>query len=292
MAILGFAASLHAQTPIVAPVDHLAFDRPEAWVLKYFTATTLLNGLQTPEAVPAGSVDLGFELAWLPTLSTLQQRVGFNGTKQEDLNKAPVFGRPRVRLGLPGHSTLLLAFTPPVEAFGITPRLIAIGIERPLVRVGTWQLGWRAQGQFGTATGAYTCPTRVLAFAPGSPGNPYGCQAVSSDVATLRYLGGELAAARPLTGIRVTPRAGVTVTYVDTAFQVKARTFDYLDRTRLDAAGVMLSANVGVTYPVTPRLSVAADVFYAPLTVRRAFDGPATIDGLLNLRTLITYRVH
>jgi hypothetical protein len=290
--VLGFAAGLHAQTPIVAPVDRLAFDRPEAWALKYFTATTLLNGLQVPEAVPAGSIDLGFELAWLPTLSTSQQRVGFNGTKQEDLNKAPISGRPRVRIGLPGHSTLLLAFTLPVETFGITPRLIAIGVERPLVRIGSWQLGWRAQGQLGTATGAYTCPTRVLAFAPGSPGNPYGCQAESSDVATLRYIGGELAAARPLAGVRVTPHAGVTVTYVDTAFQVKARTFDYLDRTRLEAAGMILSTNVGVTCPVTTRLSVAADVFYAPLSVRRAFDGPATIEGLLNVRTLITYRVH
>ncbi len=50
---------------------HLGFDTPEAWGLKYFASTTLLSGLpapEPPEGHRVGSLSVGFELGWLPTL--------------------------------------------------------------------------------------------------------------------------------------------------------------------------------------------------------------------------------
>ena len=38
-----------AQNRVVAPVQHLSFDAPEAWALKYFTSVTLLSGLEPPK---------------------------------------------------------------------------------------------------------------------------------------------------------------------------------------------------------------------------------------------------
>ena len=40
------AARVYAQTQVVAPVEHVDFNRPEAWALKYFTSTTLLSGFE------------------------------------------------------------------------------------------------------------------------------------------------------------------------------------------------------------------------------------------------------
>ena len=50
---------------------HLGFERPESWGLKYFASTTLLSGLQPPEPTEGrriGSVTVGLELGWLPSL--------------------------------------------------------------------------------------------------------------------------------------------------------------------------------------------------------------------------------
>ena len=44
--ILGAASRSSAQSP----VEHLAFDRPEAWVLRYFAAVSTFTGLGPPVA--------------------------------------------------------------------------------------------------------------------------------------------------------------------------------------------------------------------------------------------------
>src|SRR5579872_6621714 len=69
---------------------HVGFDRPEAWGLKYFASATLLNGLLPPEPSEGhrtGSISLGIETGWLPTLDAGQERIGFNGKAPEDLNQ-------------------------------------------------------------------------------------------------------------------------------------------------------------------------------------------------------------
>src|SRR5882724_11022734 len=73
---------------------HIGFDGPEAWGLKYFASTTLMSGLQPPEPSEGhrvGSVTVGFEMGWLPTLDDGQRRIGFKGTTPEDLNKSQIF---------------------------------------------------------------------------------------------------------------------------------------------------------------------------------------------------------
>src|SRR5215471_134296 len=107
---------------------HVGFDRPEAWGLKYFASSTMLSGLTPPESEEdrrLGSVTLGFEIGWLPTLDAGQRRIGFNGTAPEDLNMAPIFARPVLRIGLPDKFTGIVAGPPPLREFGVTPHLIA-----------------------------------------------------------------------------------------------------------------------------------------------------------------------
>ncbi len=286
------------QVPVLNPVEQLNFDRPESWALKYFDSAMLLSGLDTPGARTPASVSIGFEIGWLPSLSASQRTVGFDGTKTEDLNKAPFLPRPRVVVGLPDRFSLIVAGDPPIRAFGIKPKLLAVGLERPVYEASNLVVGVRGYGQVGSVEAAFTCPTSVLGLAPGSPANAYGCRAESSDTASLRYVGGEVSAAyRGHRLGRLSPHIAVGVNYLNMIFQVNAlrrdagTTFDYLDRTRELAHGVTASLSGGVSYPLTNRLSAAADVFYTPLSVVRP---PSTLDrhdGLFNVRALIAYRV-
>jgi hypothetical protein len=287
--LAGVPARAFAQAP--APTDApIAFDRPEAWAMKYFTSATALSGLSTPDQRGPGSVAVQFEGGWLPSLSAAQQRVGFNGTSPEDLNQTPVVMRPRVTVGLPHHLSITAAFDPPVRAFGVTPRLIALGLDGVMHDSGTWRFGWRAHGQVGTVTAAITCPPGIASFAPGSANNPAGCSAESSDVTTLRYAGLEWQVARRISR-RFVPHAAVSANIVDTVFQTGAIVYGQPDRTRLQTRGVTVGASAGAGYQMSERFSLALDLFYSPLTVRRSASSPSTMDSLLNARGLVSYRV-
>jgi len=279
-----------------AQTQQLDFDRPEAWALKYFASSTLLNGLQPPELGlerrRTGSVTLGLELGWLPRLNAERARVGFTGRKQEDLNKIPGIARPVVRVGLPWRFSLITAFTPPVEIYGIRPRLFALGVERPIFEGAQWNLGWRVYGQTGSVKGAYTCPPKVLAYPARSPQNPSGCVAESDDTASIRYAGAELHFAHRMPGApRLIPHIAGAINYINGAFQVNAPLQTQVDRSRLATHGKTFSGSAGASYQLTKRFGLTLDAFYTPLLVRRVSTGPRTNDGLFNLRALFSYNL-
>ena len=277
---------------VMGALEHLSFDRPESWALKYFTAATLLGGLETPRARTPGSVSIGLEAGVLPPLSDAQQLVGYNGTESQDLNKAPFFPRPRVTIGLPASLSLVVGVVPPIPMFGLTTKLLAVALERPLHETERLAVGVRAYGQVGTVQGAYTCPASTLAFAAGSAGNRDGCQAASSDTATLRYAGGEVSIAyRPDARSRISPHAALGLAYMNVGFQVNALTDGMIDHTHYLSQGMVVSASGGISYRVTDRLVMGMDVFYSPLSVRRALGAPEQNDGFFNVRTLLTYQL-
>jgi hypothetical protein len=272
---------------------HMGFDKPEAWGLKYFASASLLSGLQPPEPSEGhhvGSLSIGFEVGWLPTLDAGQRLIGFGGTTNEDLNKAPIFARPVVRVGLPWKLTFVAAAPPPVSLFGVKSRLFAFGLERPILQRDRWTLSWRGYGQVGSVKGAFTCPHSVLAFAPGSPENPAECVGESGDVASLRYAGSEFQLAYRIPSMpKVVPHAAVGGNFIDGVFQVHAPVQDGLDQTRLWTRGGTFSTSAGVSYLLTSKVSFTVDAFYSPLFVQRSAMAPTTNDGLFNVRALLSY---
>jgi hypothetical protein len=129
---LTFSTSLQA-IPKLQRTDNLDSDAPEAWAMFYFTAVTLPVGLGTPAAREPGSIDLGLELGTIPSLSKSERTIGFDGIKEEDLNKSPVFARPSVSIGLPADFSLLLSYIPPLRVYGLKPNLFGAILERPLL---------------------------------------------------------------------------------------------------------------------------------------------------------------
>ncbi len=282
------APAVRAQS-VISPTEQLAFDRPESWALQYFTTATFLQAFDPTAPDMAGSVAFQVESGWFPTLSPEQSQVGFGGTAAEDLNKAPLYVRPRVRVAVTRRLAITVGGVPPVRAFGVTPRLFNLAVEWAIVD-NVWRVAARAHGQTGTVTGSFTCPQGVLAFAPGSSGNPTGCNATSADVATLRYGALELDVARRLeTAKGLTPHAAITVSGIDTAFQVNAHTFGFIDHTRLETGGATWSTAAGASIPISRRAVLTGDVLYAPLFVTRTTGGSRTNDALFTVRGLLTY---
>jgi len=275
----------------IKTTEILDSDRPQAWAMNYYTSVSLLAGLGTPYSREPGSVEVGFELDWIPQLGKAERRVGFNGIKEEDLNKAPIFARPRLTIGLPWKLALTLSYLPPIRIFGVKPNLFAFALERPIYESKPWTFGIRAYGQLGEVEGAYTCPDDVAEHESGSPQNPFGCEKESSDTATLRYGGIELSGSYRIEQARgLTPYLAVAGNFLDTRFQVDAITFGFHDRRRLEAGTWTFSATAGVIYPLTDRLSLNVGLFYSPLWVTRPPDTSSQNDALFNARASVTYR--
>ncbi len=69
--------------------------------MRCFAGTTLMKSFGEAAKIAPWHWNVALDLGDIPRLSDAQQRVGFGGFKNEDLNKSPVFGRLRLALGLP-----------------------------------------------------------------------------------------------------------------------------------------------------------------------------------------------
>ncbi|MBZ5727166.1 MAG: hypothetical protein LAP87_19480 [Acidobacteriia bacterium] len=286
-------AQTGGSAPSGAP-QHVTFDGPEGWALKYYASTTMMSGLQPPEPSEGvrriGSITLGLESGWLPTLSPDQRTVGFNGRQPLDLNKSQILVRPSLRVTLPWKLSAVVAAPLPVEIFGVAPHLLAFGLERPIVERGQWRFGWRGSGEVGSVDGAFTCPPGVSQFAPGSPGNPAGCIGNSSDTAILRYAGTELQLAYRIRRMpKLVPHVASGFNFVYGKFEVDAPLATRVSHTQLWTRGNTFSETGGVSYLLTDKVALTVDAFYSPLTVQRSLASGRTNDGLFNVRALLSY---
>ena len=276
---------------VLEGTEVIDFDRPEAWALKYFASASLLTDLGPPRALEPGQVELALELVWIPSLSEEQRRVGFYGTKVEDLNRSPVLPRPRLIVGLPAKLTLEVAWVPPVEIDRVRSNLLSLAIARPIVDRERWVLGVRAYGQIGESEGDFTCPEDEASIEPGEPGNEFGCEEPSEDTVTLNYLGLGLTGGYRLSSPRDAAfHLGVYANYLDLEFQVDALTFGFRDRTRLVTDGFTFSVSGGFSWEALKNTRLAIEAFYSPLQVQRSPDGSTDNDPLFNIRAMIGYR--
>jgi len=186
VAIVLIAAAGTVSAQVLDDVEELDWDRPEAWAMKFFNSVSLLTGLGPPTNREPWSFEIGLELDTIPHLDEDQRRVGFGGAKVEDLNRLPVFGRPRLTIGLPAKLSLDVAWVPPVELRGVKSNLFSLALERPVFSTGPWTLGVRVYGQLGTVKGDLTCSEEDASSPPGSPGNIWGCEAPSEDELKLK----------------------------------------------------------------------------------------------------------
>ncbi|MFQ5526100.1 MAG: hypothetical protein ACE5GX_07525 [Thermoanaerobaculia bacterium] len=269
--------------------DALAWDRPEAWAMKYFAAVSMMGGYAASAQHDPGAISIGFDAGWVPSLSEEERRVGFLGSKVEDLNRTSAFGRVRASVSLPARWTLTLGFVPPAEIGGVTPELYNLALVRPVISRSSWTLAARLHGQTGSLEGDLTCPADVVGSTDPAI-NPEGCLEPSNDEVTMDYIGLEWTYSRTA-GERWRPYVSASANYLDLKFQVRARYSLFLDRTRLLADGWTATLAVGTRYRTAGRLALAGEIFYAPLDVVRDPARGSENDALLNARLLIEHRI-
>ena len=286
--ILGVTPGARAQG-VIEFTEELDFDRPESWAMKYFASLSLLTGMGVPEPMGGGALALGFEGGFVPQLSDEQRRVGFEGTKVEDVNKTRFFGRLRAAIGLSDNYTLDVGYTPPFEVGGATPHLIAVGVGRPFNLSESWRLGVRAYGQYGTIDGDITCSADEVAAGRDPELNPFFCEEPSDDSLTQRLVGGELSVG--YVAGRWRPYAGAALNYMDLDFQVNARYDGFVDSTLQLTDGITFSVTTGVGFAPSEKWYLSAELFYSWLSVNRPPSTSTQNDGFLNGRFLVAYRI-
>ena len=134
------AARAQDDIPVIDETDELDFDDPQSWAMQYFGSVALFTPLGAPVVREAGSVDLALEVTQVPHLSADERRVGFGGFKEEDLNRLPVFVRPRVAVGLPHRFAIEVGYVPPIEVDGIEPNLLSLAVDHAFYVGQHWSL--------------------------------------------------------------------------------------------------------------------------------------------------------
>jgi opacity protein-like surface antigen len=278
---------------VVAETETLDFDRPESWGMKYYASLALLTSMGAPEKRAAGQVDLGFEGSYVPQMSDEQRRIGFNGTKLEDVNKTSFFGRIRGSVGLGRGLALELGWTPPVEMNGAKPNILALALSRPFELSPAWRLGVRGYGQVGTIEADITCSADEAAAGEDLQANPFQCVEPSQDESRQKVIGLELVAGYD-GGSRFKPYLGLGVNYMDLEFQVGAlyARGQVEDHNLQLTSGTTLSASAGVTFEAGERWRITGELFYSWLSIVRPPDTSAANEGFFNGRIFVSYRVH
>lgn len=285
-------AARAAVTPTPPPqtltgTQQLDFDRPESWAMKYFTSATIPTGIGPPRRLRRWQLRIQLEPGWIPYVSDAQRRVGFDGSKQEDLNKLPAIGFLRFTLGLPWKLQFTFSWLPPIEINEVHANLLTLGLGRPFRFWRDFTLGVTAYGQVGSVHGGFTCSAQEARAGNDAMKNPFGCTSESNDELDMNYFGMQASASyriRPAHGLE--PYVTAAFNYMDLAFHVNARYANTIDLTTLKTSGVTFSTTTGLAFPITRRIDLGAEIFYSPLSIQRP-GLPATHEGFFNVRGVL-----
>jgi opacity protein-like surface antigen len=286
------AAPAHAQL-VVDDTERLAFDRPESWGMKYYTSLTVPTAMGVPRERAAGEVELGLEGGYVPQLSDAERRIGFNGTKLEDVNKTSAFARLRGGVCVGKGFALELSYSPRIEVGGARPSIVALALERPLVLARAWVLGVRGYGQRGTIKADITCSAAEVAAGNDLQANPFQCVRASQDESRQKLAGMELTAGY-VGRSRFKPYAGIGVAHLDLEFHVNAVYSGgrVEDHTVQLTSGSLVYATAGLTVALSRRVQLTTEIFHSWLGVVRPPSTLSASEGFLNGRVYVGYRVN
>jgi hypothetical protein len=160
MAAIGAVGGALFSTPAAAQCRPPASSH-EARLLAFYTAPTMFSMSGAPERLAAGGVRLGAEVVPVPSPSRALQQPDYcfaNTTTNTRL--APVFGRPRIAVGLPAGFAVEVSYLPTIVVFGAEATVASVALSRSqaLALGGTrLMLLARAHGTTGRIRGAITC---------------------------------------------------------------------------------------------------------------------------------------
>ena len=255
--------------------------------MRYFAGTTLMTSFGESARLAPWRWSAALELGSIPHLSEEQQHVGFGGSKQEDLNKSPAFGRLRLAVGLPGNWVAELGYTPPLQLAGSQARnVFAAALGRRLIDSEPLSLSARVLGQLGKVDGDITCPGRSSGdFDPVI--NPFACVVPSQDTFTANYYGADATLGWNAGNLELYASGGIARALLDV--HVDAFVAQVHDQSRITSNGNLRWITFGARYAFDPRFSMGVEMLYVPLDVRRPPEAPSVSDPLWSVRGQLRY---
>lgn len=242
----------------------------EGKLLAFYTAPIAFSMATAPVVTRAGFIRFGAEGEYVPKPDPALEQTGACFTqKSEDTSLSPVFGRPRITVGIPLGITIELAYLPPVTIARATPNLLSFAVAQAT----HWAFGpaggttvmLRGHGTFGTVKGAITCPSGSLQQT--APGNPcYGTEP-SKDTFHPDMFGGEIAAGINPFSRAVALYAGVGANRIDPHFQVGFTDGNgNVDQTEVQLNSPLTRATVfgGVTAIVREVFDLGVQIYSVP----------------------------
>lgn len=264
------------------------FDSPEGWAMAFMTSSSQNLGQIPPYSLDIGDLSISAEISSIPHLSREQQRVGFSGFKDEDLNKSPVFGKLRTNIGLPWDLNAELSWTPPLKIDDSKPEdLWGIALSKPLLAQEKFSLGLRIFILRGGAVASVTCSKDVVKFDSYSPQNIAGCVGESDDKLQMDHEGAEFFVSfNNLSNIH--PWISFATTNLDNSVLINAPLEIGRERIKIFSNGSIQTITFGINYELSKNWNLSLASSLTPLDVNRQININGN-DNFWNLRVGFTF---
>ena len=264
-------------------------DSPEGWAMAFMTASAQNLGQAPPHAVKVRDISISAELSSIPRLSKAQQRIGFGGFKDEDLNKSPAFGRLRANIGLPWNLDAEISWTPPLQINDSKPdHLWGAALSKPLVNNEKISIGLRLFLLRGGVTASVTCSEDTINFAPYTLQNTAGCIGLSDDKLQMDHEGVEVFLSFK-NASNILPWISLASSNIDNSVEIDAPLEVGRERATVYSSGTTHTLSFGFNYDIRENWSLNAASSYTPLDVQRPNDSSDN-DDFWNVRLGLTIR--
>ena len=268
--IISFIFPLKIQASSSIVTQNVDFDSPEGWGMAYMTAASLNLTDSFPRKLSFGELEISAEINSIPNLNSEQQKIGFGGLKYEDLNKSPVFGKGKIKMGFYYDSILEFSYTPSLKIKGAKPKdLYGFSLSKELISNNNLNLGLRVFNLSGHAVADVTCSEQVVSEPLYTPGNPSGCISISKDKIDLGHKGLEMIIMPNYKNPKIKPWVSLAFSIIDPSVRIDAQ----LELTReialVKTNGSINTLNLGMNYALSDKWVMFLGTSYTPLDVTR-----------------------
>ncbi len=265
-------------------------DSPEGWGMAFMTSAGLNLGQLPPSSVDdIGNFLVSAELSSIPHLTREQQKIGFGGFKDEDLNKSPVFGKLRAIFELPLDLNAEISWTPPLKIDDTKPEDIwGAAISKSLLKNDRLSLGLRLFMLRGGVIASVTCSKDVIKYEPYTPKNTSGCIEKSNDKLQMDHEGAEFFMSFNAPS-NVHPWISLASVNIDNSVEIDALLRTGKENLIVRSDGSLKTYSIGISYDIdeTKILSFASS--YTPLDVERPRKTSGN-DNFWNIRIGLTIK--
>jgi hypothetical protein len=244
----------------------------EAKLLAFYSAPVSFSVDAAPEHVAPWSVRVSLEVEPMPTPNDeIEQTHLCFESKGENTRLSPIFGRPRVTIGLPAGFVFEGSYVPPIHLYDAEPNLGSFALSR-VTRLpsapwgGALSLMVRAHGTVGQVRGPITCPQKGLQT--DDEGDPCFGTVPSKDTFHPYMVGGEGAFTLTTRDQRWAFYAGGGVNFLRPRFQTGFTDGNGVtDSTKVEVNLTRGTVFGGVTAHVTHAFELSAQVYSQPADV-------------------------